>query len=167
VFVRIYLLLNLLIDDDFEYKEELFDVIQSINLKKEGQGASAQEAGTPLLLLALRFMIAKKVDYNENVFGFTDPESQHFFRMYLAYLSQFKYDDLPHWTEEELAFYNKRSFTITKDSSREDVYARLLSAFQKAKVLPEKLRGLLDGGFDEFNHWYSVVQSRAHSIKDE
>ncbi len=75
MFVRKYVQLNLLIDDDFEYKEELFDVIQSISLKKDGQGASASEAGTPLLLLALRFMIAKKVDYNENVFGFTDPES--------------------------------------------------------------------------------------------
>jgi hypothetical protein len=77
--------------------------------------------------------------------------------MYLSYLSQFKYDDLPHWLEEEMAFYNKRSFAVTKDTSREDVYNKLLQTWQKQKVLPEKLRGLLDGGFNEFNHWYSVV----------
>jgi hypothetical protein len=112
-------------------------------------------------------MIARKLDFDGNVFGFTDPEDQHFFRMYLSYLTQYKYDDLPHWTEEELAFYNKRSFTITKDSSREDVYAKLVTAFQKAKILPDRLRTLLDGGFAEFNHWYSVVQSRAHSLKNE
>jgi len=100
-----------------------------VNLQPNGKGASASESGTPLLLLTLRFMVAKKLDYDGNVFGFTDPEDQHFFKMYLSYLTQFKYDDLPHWSEEELAFYNKRSFTITKDSSREDVYAKLVTAF--------------------------------------
>ncbi len=126
-------------------------------MSPNGNGANSSESGAPLLLLTLRFMIAKKLDFNGNVFGFTDSEDQHFFRMYLSYLSQFKYDDLPHWSEEELAFYNKRSFTITKDSSREDIYAKLVTVFQKAKVLPERLRNLLDGGFPEFNHWYSVV----------
>jgi hypothetical protein len=141
--------------------------MQEVNMSPGGKGATQSEAGTPLLLLTLRFMMARKVDYNGNIFGFTDPEDQHFFRMYISYLSQIKYDDLPHWSEEELNYYNKRSFSITKDSSREDVYDRLSKAFRNAKVLPTNLRGLLDGGFEEFNHWYSVIQSRAHSFKDE
>jgi hypothetical protein len=87
--------------------------------------------------------------------------------MYLAYLSQFKYDDLPHWSDEEVAFYNRRSFAITKDSAREDIFEKVVKAFEKSSTLPKKIKNLFDGGFPEFNHWYSVIQSRAHSLKNE
>jgi hypothetical protein len=77
--------------------------------------------------------------------------------MYLMYLNNYKYDDLPHWNEEDLEFYNRRSFAITKDSSREDIYKKLKDLFDTAPALSPKLRTLLDGGFKEFNHWYSVI----------
>jgi|LauGreDrversion4_2_1035121.scaffolds.fasta_scaffold232701_1 hypothetical protein len=60
-------------------------------------------------------MIAKKIDYHGNILGFTDPEDQHFFRMYVAYLSQLKFDDLAHWSNEDYNFYNSRSFSIEKE----------------------------------------------------
>ena len=61
-------------------------------------------------------MIAVKLDYNKNLFGFSDPEDQHFFRMYLSYLSQLKFDDISHWSEEELEFNNERSFSLMRES---------------------------------------------------
>ena len=88
-------------------------------------------------------------------------------QMYLMYLNNYKYDDLPHWNEEDLEFYNRRSFAITKDSSREDIFNKLKEIFDNSPDLSYKLRNLLNGGFNEFNHWYSVIQSRAHSLKTE
>jgi hypothetical protein len=109
------------------------------------------------MMLALRFMIEARNHFNEAPFGFTKAEDKHFFQMYLMYLNNYKYDDLPHWNEEDLEFYNRRSFAITKDSSREDIYKKLKDLFDTAPVLSPKLRTLLDGGFKEFNHWYSVI----------
>jgi hypothetical protein len=51
------------------------------------------------------------------------------------YLNNYKYDDLPHWGEEELEFYNRRSFAITKDSSREDIFNKLKDAIEKSPAL--------------------------------
>ena len=56
-------------------------------------------------------MIAAKLEYNKNLFGFTDPDDHHFFRMYLSYLSQLKFDDIAHWSKEDVDFNNERSFT--------------------------------------------------------
>jgi len=108
-----------------------------------------------------------KHNFHDGPFGFKDPESKYFMQMYLMYLNNYKYDDLPHWNEEELEFYNRRSFAITKDSSREDIYNKLKEVIDKTPAISPKLRTLLDGGFAEFNHWYSVIQSRAHSLKSE
>ncbi len=106
-------------------------------------------------------MIEYQYNYDGEVFGAKDPEDQYFLRMYLSYLSQFKYDDLPHWTEEDIAFYNKRSFTVSKDSSREEIYNRLMASIKSSTALNPKIRNLFSTqtgwGFKEFNHWYSVV----------
>lgn len=112
-------------------------------------------------------MIAFKLDYHGKVFGFTEDEDQHFFRMYLSYLSQLKHDDMHHWSAEEVAFYNKVSFPIGKDTSRERIYLKLVQLFHSSKSLPESVRTLLDGGFPEFNDWYSAIQSRTFSIEDQ
>ena len=83
------------------------------------------ESSIPLILLALRFMIAKKFDYEHSPFGTNDQESRNFMQTYISYLAQIKFDDLPHWSEEEIIFYNRRSFAVTKDSSREEIYRKL------------------------------------------
>ena len=114
------------------------------------------ESGIPLMLLALRFMIEFK-NHFDAPFGFTSPEDKNFMQHYLMYLHNYKYDDLPHWTEEDLEFYNRRSFAITKDSSREDIYNKLKDLFNNAEDISPEMRSLLDGGFEEFNHWYSVI----------
>jgi hypothetical protein len=39
-----------------------------------------------VLIMTLRLMIAWKFDYHGAPFGFTDPQDQQFFRVYLSYL---------------------------------------------------------------------------------
>jgi hypothetical protein len=153
-YVSTYLTMVIAIDDDFDQKEELYNIILNIDMKKEPVIA---ESGIPLMMLALRFMIEARNHFNDGPFGFSKPDEKHFFQMYLMYLNNYKYDDLPHWNEDDLEFYNRRSFQISKDSSREDIYKKLKELFDSAPALSPKLRNLLDGGFKEFNHWYSVV----------
>lgn len=62
---------------------------------------------------------------------------------------------------------NAHSVEQHQDKSRQEVYDRLTWAIGNRTTLPEKVRGLLDGGFDEFNHWFSVVASRGHSLHKE
>ena len=63
---------------------------------------------------------------------------------------------------------NTHSVEQHQDTSRQEVYDRLTWVIgNRTSKLPEKVRGLLDGGFDEFNHWFSVVASRGHSLQKE
>ena len=79
---------NIYIDDDFEYKEEIFNILEKLPLTKAGLGAVNADTGAPLILLAIRFMMANKFHSLEgDVFGMTKLEDQQFMRMYLAYLS--------------------------------------------------------------------------------
>jgi len=77
--------------------------------------------------------------------------------MYLQYLNQIKFDDMPHWNEEELAFYNRKSFAVTKDSSREEIFQKVSQTLQHSSEFNERFRGLFSGGFKEFNFWHSIV----------
>ena len=45
-------------------------------------------------------MIAWKFDFEDNLFGLTDPSDKEFFRVYLTYLAQLRHDDLSHWSDE-------------------------------------------------------------------
>ena len=64
-------------------------------------GGSQNETGMPLVLLTLRFMIEKQINY-DHPFGYDEdqPEARSFFQGYLDYLSQIKFDDLTHWSED-------------------------------------------------------------------
>ena len=108
------------------------------------------------MLLAIRFMIEFKYHFDAP-FGFKKPEDIYFMQYYLMYLKTYKYDDLPHWNEEDLEFYNRRSFAITKDSSREEIYKKLKNLFDNTRDISDDMRNLLEDGFDDFNHWYSVI----------
>jgi hypothetical protein len=85
----------------------------------------------------------------------------------MQYLNQIKFDDMPHWNEEELSFYNRKSFAMTTDSSREEIFQKVKQTLQHSSEFNERFRGLFSGGFKEFNLWQSIVQSRAHSVKME
>jgi hypothetical protein len=63
----------------------LIDVVEDLKLSKEGTGATSIYHQM-ILIGALRMMIAWKYDYHGAIFGFTDPQDQHFFRVYLSYL---------------------------------------------------------------------------------
>ena len=88
-------------------------------------------------------------------------------QIYLDYLRELRFDTISFWTEEDLEFYNHRNFKITNESSRIDKYTSLVDGFKTKLSKGHKYRDLLKGGFSEFNHWLTVAETRAHSIRKD
>ena len=63
------------------------DVVDDAKLSKESVDATSI-SHKMILIMTLRLMIAWKFDYHGAPFGFTDPNDQHFFRVYMSYLEQ-------------------------------------------------------------------------------
>ena len=59
--------------------------MEDLKLTKKNTGATSIYHQM-VLIMTLRLMIAWKFDYHRAPFGFTDPQDQHFFRVYLSYL---------------------------------------------------------------------------------
>ena len=145
-------------DDSFEDKEDIVRAIYSL------RGATAaSESVVGHVLLTLRMMINQRYKF-QAPFGFSNGKEREFMRTYLEYLGSLRFDDLSHWRQEEVEYYNRKGFPIVKDSKREDIYDTVVRGFRANAVLQRKYKDLFDGGFGEFNHWYSVVQSRAHNL---
>lgn len=89
----------------------MIDILRQISFSKS---PTSNDTVLPLVLLSIRFMIERKFN-SEKPFGINDSTLG---KTYMEYLSQIKFDDLSHWTEDQLAFYNRRSFQVNKDTSR-------------------------------------------------
>lgn len=74
---------------------------------------------------------------------------------------------MPHWTDDQLKFYSSRSYTVKKEDSRRDIFTYLKKTFAEHPLFKSKYSRLFDGGFPEFNHWHSIIQTRSHGIKPE
>jgi hypothetical protein len=61
--------------------------MNDLKLSKENTGATSM-SHQMIIIMTLRLMIAWKYDYHGALFGFTDPQDQHFFRVYMSYLEQ-------------------------------------------------------------------------------
>jgi hypothetical protein len=58
-------------------------------------------------------MIEWRYNYDKPVFmSYGDRETIKLFRQYVSYLSTLKFDDMYHWSQEELEFYNNQTFEI-------------------------------------------------------
>ena len=72
--------------DYFEHKKDLINLVDALNLSPNSYGAISLYSQT-LAIMTLRFMIAWKYDFDGKIFGFTDPDDQNFYRVYLSYLA--------------------------------------------------------------------------------
>jgi hypothetical protein len=74
-------------------------LIDAVGLSPDVNGALSKYS-QGVAIIALRLMIAWKFDFEDNLFGLTDPSDKEFFRVYLTYLAQLRHDDLSHWSDE-------------------------------------------------------------------
>ena len=100
-------------------------------------------------------------------FGLKEPDEIKFMQVYLDYLHDMRFDSISHWSEEDLEFYELRNFKITNDNSRQAMYKMLVDSFKSRLKKGNKYRNILDGGYDEFNHWLTIAETRAHSMRKE
>jgi hypothetical protein len=85
----------------------------------------------------------------------------------MAYLSQLRFDDLNHWNEDQVDFFNANSYQIMPGIDRRHLFDEFKEGFKRSPILKENYEGIFDGGYDEFNHWYSAIQSRVHGLSVE
>lgn len=83
-------------------------------------------------------------------------------RRYIEYLGSIKHDDMSHWSEQEIEFYNRRGFPIERDNMRQEIWEAIKSNVDES--YHKEVKELFKSEFKVFNHWYSVVQSRSHFI---
>jgi hypothetical protein len=77
-------------------------------------------------------MLEWRYNYDKVTFmSHEDLETTSFFRNYLSYLTTLKFDDIYHWREEDIQFYNSQTFEMPSEENkvREDFYHRIIEAY--------------------------------------
>jgi len=143
--------------DYFDYKQEILEVLSMINDIRDLEIF-------PMTALALRFYMAEKL--KEPAIKMKEAGDREFARKYTTYLSDYlKFDDLSHWTENQIRYLGKVGFTIEPESvSKKDLYAQIAQGFAQKKSPHARLFPMTESDYQSFNHWMSVISSRAHSL---
>lgn len=133
--------------DSFEDKKEILDIIKEAEAQHP---ALKEEIGwIPKTYMTVAFLI-------QYIYHPRDPfqkfekygdEARNFMEVYLEFMAQTHFDDLPHWTDEQLQYIDQVGFAIGREDVRKILFNHLKKRFSQHHVFQNKYSQLFKGGF--------------------
>jgi hypothetical protein len=98
--------------DPYESKDDILNLL--LKAEEEHPILKKDPSWKSKSLLVLKYMIEYHY-HREDPFSTLKKhgeDSRYFHQVYIEFLARLSFDDLPHWTDEQVEFYAKRSFTL-------------------------------------------------------